>query len=72
MTWKTSGLVRRRLSRSPAQYQEVKACVGAAWEATSVGVLPRVSYGSYFVWRGDLGAHGDNESEDRGSACKFF
>ena len=34
---KTDGTVRRRLASSPAQYQEGKAGVGAASEATSKG-----------------------------------
>ena len=34
---KTDGTVRRRLASSPAQYQEGKAGVWAAWEATLKG-----------------------------------
>ena len=54
---------------------------GAAWEATSYGgggseslnkVLPHGSVGGTLVWSGDMGVHGDNESEDRGSACEFL
>ena len=53
----------------------------AAWEATLevVGgadsinkILPRSSAGRTPVWSGDMGAHGNNESEDRGSACELL
>ena len=45
--------------------------VGADWEDTSEGgggtdsigkVLPRGSSGGSIVWRGDMGAHGENDS----------
>ena len=55
--------------------------MGAAWEATpeegggtrSLGkFLPLGSSGGSIVRVEDMGAHGDNESEDRGSACEFL
>ena len=55
--------------------------MGAAREATLEGggrtnslvkVLPCGSSGGSLVWVGDISAHGDNESEDLGSACEFF
>ena len=55
--------------------------MGADWEATSKGgdgskiignFLPRgISVGT-LVWIRDMGAHRDNESDDRGSACEFL
>ena len=68
---KTSGPVRQLLARSPAQHQEVKAGVEAAWGATSEGggganslekYLPRSSAGGTLVWSIDMGAHGENKS----------
>ena len=81
VTWKTAGPVRQILAISPAQYQEGKAGVGAAWGATLEGgsgadslgkVLPRGSAGGTLVWSGDMGAHGGNVSAVRGSACEFI
>ena len=55
--------------------------MGAAWGATSKGggvteslgkFLPRSSSGGSLVWVGDMGAHRDNQSEDRVSACEFL
>ena len=81
VTWKTAGPVRQRLTSSPAQYQEGKACMGAAWEATLEGrggvaslrkVLSCVSAGGTLFWSVYMGYHGDKDSEVRGSACDFL
>ena len=78
---KNSGLVRRLLASSNAQYQEGKVGVGAAWEATSEGgrgadslgkVLPSGSAVVTLVWIRYMGANRVNEPEDRGSACEFI
>ena len=69
------------MSSSSAQYQEVKAGEGGALVDTSKGggrddslgkYLPRVSTGGTLLWSRAMGAHGTNESEDRGSAHEFF
>ena len=79
--WKTAVTVRWRLSSIPTQNQEGKSGVGAAWEATSEGggwskslgkVLPRGSAGGTPVWSGEMGAHGDNDTTVRWSACNFI
>ena len=66
------------MSISPAQHQEGKAGVGAAWEATSEGrggndslgkKLTRGSAGGTIVCSGDMGYHGENVSVVIGSTC---
>ena len=77
----TAEPVSQQLASSNAKYQEGKTGVGADWEAILEGggrsdsivkVLPRGSAGSTLVWSRDMGDHGDNESEVRGSACEFL
>ena len=80
ITWITAGPVRQILASSPAQHQEGKAGVGAAWGVNPKGgggaisirkVLLCGSSGGTLVWIGDMGAYGDNDTAVRGSVCEF-